>query len=414
MRLSWTRKLLFSGIIAALSLFVIELGTRAIFAARVGPSVFWYGFSSTNYNPAPRDPNAATSHPEPTGNTGGYIKYAPSDVRYDHDPETGEGFEVTINSHGFRGPEWKVEKAPGVIRVVTLGASSTFGYTDRENETYPYYMQVLLNERAMDGRKYEVINLGIPHERSDQILALFLAEALPLHPDVVTFYEGVNDSKYGTAASAPEARVTEGGAAPAAAKREGTGDMRSRLRGIASLKGAYRAVRDHLLVVSFVDSLLLPFQPTQYSPADVRQFMAGKSEAFIANVARISGECRTRGIIFLPATQQAKSEAIERGAIKGVTYAAEVKDVEERLAREKRLPANQMYLLTHSKVMDALRSWASAQGVPLVDVIHALDGDRDVLVSWVHLSPKGNRIVAQAFVDEILRQAHAPASGRTF
>jgi hypothetical protein len=39
--------------------------------------------------------------------------------------------------------------------------------------------------------------------------------------------------------------------------------------------------------------------------------------------------------------------------------------------------------------------------VPFVDVVKALDQDRDVLVSWVHLSPRGNRMIADAFAEEI-------------
>ena len=42
--------------------------------------------------------------------------------------------------------------------------------------------------------RVEVINLGIPHLRSNHVLALFLAEALPLGPDVITYYQGSNDN----------------------------------------------------------------------------------------------------------------------------------------------------------------------------------------------------------------------------
>ena len=39
---------------------------------------------------------------------------------------------------------------------------------------------LLLNERCPDGPRYEVINLGIPHLTSAQIVSLFLAEGVPL------------------------------------------------------------------------------------------------------------------------------------------------------------------------------------------------------------------------------------------
>lgn len=78
--------------------------------------------------------------------------------------------------------------------MVTLGASSTFGYYTRDDETYPHYLERYLSQRLAAGSRAEVINLGIPHLRSEEILALFRAEGLPLDPDVVTVYLGANDS----------------------------------------------------------------------------------------------------------------------------------------------------------------------------------------------------------------------------
>lgn len=78
------------------------------------------------------------------------------------------------------------------LRVVTLGASSTFGYHDRDDETYPFLL-----EQALDAQRpatFEVLNMGILHNTSRQILALFEEDVLPAEPDVVIFYEGVNDT----------------------------------------------------------------------------------------------------------------------------------------------------------------------------------------------------------------------------
>ena len=90
--------------------------------------------------------------------------------------------------------DFEPQKAPGVIRILTLGSSSTFGFYDADDETYRYYLQELLNRRCAGEHRFEVINFGIPHSTSDRIAALFLAEGVPLDPDVVTFYEGRNDS----------------------------------------------------------------------------------------------------------------------------------------------------------------------------------------------------------------------------
>ena len=75
---------------------------------------------------------------------------------------------------------------------VATGASSTYGYHARDDFTYPATLERLLNERN-DGR-YEVINLGIPHYTTSNIVALLREEALDYEPDLVTLYSGHNDA----------------------------------------------------------------------------------------------------------------------------------------------------------------------------------------------------------------------------
>src|SRR5262249_40456783 len=123
-----------------------------------------------------------------------YSKYSPHEERYTYDADTGEVFRVTINGRGFRGADFADAKPPGTVRIVTLGASSTFGYHDPDDGTYPAILERMLAEPCRGRARYQVINLAIPHLMSAEILSLFLAEAVSLEPDVVTFYEGMNDS----------------------------------------------------------------------------------------------------------------------------------------------------------------------------------------------------------------------------
>ena len=58
--------------------------------------------------------------------------------------------------------------------------------------------------------------------------------------------------------------------------------------------------------------------------------------------------------------------------------------------------------------VDAVREFAAAEDVRLVDVISLLDSRRDLLTSWVHLDAEANRIVAIALADAILEtEPHA-------
>ena len=77
-----------------------------------------------------------------------------------------------------------------------------------------------------------------------------------------------------------------------------------------------------------------------------------------------------------------------------------------------RLTLGEIRFLTHSVLVGDLEAWARTTGVPVVDVMAALDPMRDVLVSWVHLSPRGNRVIAEQLGQEIARQLSARKSGR--
>ncbi len=72
---------------------------------------------------------AETSHTVHTPKQAGanYQKYAPNQTRLDYDAD-GETFVVRINNHGFRGDDFSARTRTSVIRVIALGAPSTFGY----------------------------------------------------------------------------------------------------------------------------------------------------------------------------------------------------------------------------------------------------------------------------------------------
>jgi lysophospholipase L1-like esterase len=365
------RARLFGALTALLVLAAIELGLRGIVALRVGHAgPLLYGFA-----PDSRARHTVALHDDLRAR---YSKFPPGVRRTDYDPLTGATFPVRINAQGFRGADFPARKAPGTVRIVTLGASSTFGYHARDDATWPFRLEALLKDRCPD-RRYEVLNLGIPHLMSEEIAALFFAEALPLEPDVVTFYEGVND----------------------ASQRRERHHLRKTLRRSAVLRTAYRVARDHVLLVRFADEVVRP-RVRGYDADEVRAHEAGRAELFLEHLETIRAECARRGIAFVVATQQASSLEVPRERLRGVSYAQEESLVKRRLAEKGSIDAPSMAFLTHAQLMQALRAWAAERGVPLVDAIAALDDRRDCLVSWVHLTPEGNDRIARAFVPTIL------------
>ncbi len=379
------KKVLFWGIMLCLPLLVMEVGVRTFFAYQLGPGVLFYGTSLNRE----RDGDVRSGDMNLLGE---YFKYHAHEKRYTRDKETGHLIRAGINARGFRGPEFTEAKAPNVIRVITLGASSTFGFSDRDDETYPYFLEQMLNRDTSGSKRFQVYNLGIPHLTSNEIHALFEAEALPLDPDVVTFYEGVNDSWRSPVLFKKEREMHSSDA------------MRETIRKNRRLHEGFRWLRDHVLVISVADGFLKREKNVSFNARDVEAHMRGKSENYLENISAIRDECRRRGIAFIVATQQAKSYLVDRDQMKGLTYEQECGLIREDLKQNGYIKRYEVDLLTHERMMADLREWAAANQVPLVDVIAALDERRDCLVSWVHLNAEGNRIVARAFERGILEQ----------
>ena len=95
---------------------------------------------------------------------------------------------VHIDSAGFRGPEVSLQKAPGVLRVMAVGASTTFdrGVT-ADSLTWPAQLQRILTTGPAATR-VEVINAGVPgYCALDNVIRLE-TDLYAYHPDVIIFY----------------------------------------------------------------------------------------------------------------------------------------------------------------------------------------------------------------------------------
>jgi lysophospholipase L1-like esterase len=111
----------------------------------------------------------------PTQQFKGYIKINP-DYEW-------EG--VQINSSGFRGEEIGNKEK---YRVVCLGGSTTFGVGNKDNETYPHYLEEITG--------YEVINCGIGGANIENIKNMFEKEILPFKPDLIIINSVLNNLYY--------------------------------------------------------------------------------------------------------------------------------------------------------------------------------------------------------------------------
>ena len=96
------------------------------------------------------------------------------------------------NALGFRGPEITIAKPENTWRIVTIGGSTTYSTTVADyRNSYPFLLGEYLRDAGFD--QIEVINAGVNGYSSYHNLINLQFRVLPLDPDLVIIYQGIND-----------------------------------------------------------------------------------------------------------------------------------------------------------------------------------------------------------------------------
>lgn len=93
-----------------------------------------------------------------------------------------------INKFGFKGPDMQKVKAPGTLRIMTIGDSCTFGFS-YDRYSYPRMLEQYLWSQ---GASIEVINAGVEGYSTTHVL-YHLDYFMGFQPDIATIYVGWND-----------------------------------------------------------------------------------------------------------------------------------------------------------------------------------------------------------------------------
>lgn len=110
--------------------------------------------------------------------------YLPSFEGVVYVPEAEREVRLRFNRWGFRGPDWRRQKPPGVRRVAVLGDSMIASLAVDEEDTLVCRLQKLLGESHPQS-KWEVLNFGVSGASPGQELVLYRELASRWDPDVV-------------------------------------------------------------------------------------------------------------------------------------------------------------------------------------------------------------------------------------
>ena len=97
-----------------------------------------------------------------------------------------------VMHNGFRGLTFSREKGSNTFRIIAVGGSTTWGGDNSYRDSWPFQLEILLNENEKENIRYEVINAGVSGYGSAQHYARSKKELLKLSPDMVIIYSAWN------------------------------------------------------------------------------------------------------------------------------------------------------------------------------------------------------------------------------
>lgn len=103
---------------------------------------------------------------------------------------------VSVNSDGFRGQEYPVEKEQGVFRIAMLGDSETLSIRLDQQDTLSSQLESILN-RQSSSLRYEVLNFGVEGYGTLQELEMLKKKAIKYDPDLIILNYVLNDPDAG-------------------------------------------------------------------------------------------------------------------------------------------------------------------------------------------------------------------------
>jgi lysophospholipase L1-like esterase len=253
-----------------------------------------------------------------------------------------------------------------------MGESSTFGFYDRDDYTYPAILERLLTEELSKGR-VEVINVGIPHADSDNLLAMLKGELLSYQPGLITIYAGFND-----VGQVIDASVLQ-----------------------QTLRWFHGHVATYVALKRLVSAL---GGPELYSRWASYGSGGGDQEAYVRRQIELHLERFDRNIREIVVLVKQALDIVDNRKKKkatSMTYKEEVAQVAEHLQKREVISANEVILLVHSALMERLEVIAREKHLSTVDNIVIADAHPEYFASYVHLTEDGNQALAQAMSSAI-------------
>lgn len=283
----------------------------------------------------------------------------------------------TVNRLGFRGP-LPGPRQPHELRVAVLGGSSVYGWLVADDATLPAFLETQL-QRMNPGVPVTVLNFGIEGFRLQQEVELAERLGPSLAPDLLVFVHGANDVLVARRRGFQVDPPWQGGPGEPPLvthyRRPGlVGWLREEVK------------RSRLVTTALLLRLRLEVGPSSASRAELSgadqvllDQLVGGWRPLLDRAATLEEDLGCQVVMVMQPTVFAKTprSALERVRLER----AEAED--PGLGR--------LYVAAVPRLLSA-----APDGVDVIDLSDPFDGlDETVFQDWVHLSPAGNRLLAQ-------------------
>ena len=301
-----------------------------------------------------------------------YVLYKPGDYIRTYKRKT---FPVHINKLGFRGKEIEAIKSEGTFRIVLLGGSSTVGLESPDDATITSILEQLI-EKENIVEKIEVINAGMGARATAGILVVLKKEILPLKPDIIIVYSAFNDYRH-------------------AGIFDAAGLFSNNIIRTFMGKSWGWFYNHSLLFASIYEKFtLFPKKTISFKQAD-ETFRNYKE-----NMQAIIDTTQENGIPLVMVKQVLFVESFPFP----LQDKAKISNIENRIKGNQKVTFGEAYYWMHSMQLGILDSLSD---IVLVDPISRIEQYHDKAILFhdiVHLTEKGNALLAESIFKELLKR----------
>ena len=296
--------------------------------------------------------------------------------------------EYTINSKGFRGKEFDLEKKTK-FRIISFGGSTTMGMESPDSLTYPAQLEKMFKDIDVD---MEVLNFGLSSKSLNFIRELFFLEGINYEPDFITIYSARNPIMYdsiGTKIKAKDVNFLQ-------IKKINL----YLINNIMTFRLMFKMYKKILSANIDTKKIISPFDEKiehniyyftdQYSDT-IKQIIN------IANKTKIKVILIKQAIYIEPKIQR----EIQSKSINELIYS--LQNLRENPLRG--LDYNDSFwIVTISILNKHFDKFNNYENVLIVDPIDKLISSKDNFEDYLHLTPKGNAIIADSIFQKIKKK----------